>query len=522
MGIPGLFYKLIQLNYKIQENGNNYTHLFIDFNNIIYNSLQLPNNGSYSNICENVIIYTKSILDKINIKDIKVHIFVDGVCPLLKMNQQKQRRYKSLIYDENINVLKQNYGKDISIFDKMCILPGTEFMYLLNTYLENYCKENNIYFSGYKQTGEGEHKIMDYIKNNNIEGNILIYGLDADLIILSIIKMLQNNKLYINLLRHDTTMFSYISIQKCIEVILHHFKTTNINKVHDFIYLSMFFGNDFIHESPTFNLKFNDTDMNGINMLFNNYDLDDDKTIVNPNDINDINYDLLLHFLTKISVFEKSYINNFNKIMKNRMRHACQNNFDSQLQHYENLRFTSEVFIKEDNYKKDLYKIYNINTIYNNIYAYKYFELLLYVMNYYYYGKINYQYNNIMCEKPIFITDLIVYLQNYKYISNYDLNKLTINTNVLTPLHQLLYVLPLNSHYLLCHSVRQYLKYSNVYTKSIKNILSANADSNNLIYKMKTKFHNTILKLNYLDINNIILLVSKIKMFKYESKYYIE
>ena len=43
------------------------------------------------------------------------------------------------------------------------------------------------YCDGSKNNGEGEHKIFDYIRNNkdhHIHKNTLVYGLDADLIML--------------------------------------------------------------------------------------------------------------------------------------------------------------------------------------------------------------------------------------------------------------------------------------------------------------------------------------------------
>ena len=44
--------------------------------------------------------------------------------------------------------------------------------------------------------GEGEHKIMEYLKNNFYENDInIVYGLDADLIHLSLIR---NNNIFVS------------------------------------------------------------------------------------------------------------------------------------------------------------------------------------------------------------------------------------------------------------------------------------------------------------------------------------
>ena len=58
----------------------------------------------------------------------------------------------------------------------------------LNFVLKNYYKIYKIkcILSDSNERGEGEHKIIHYIKNNNINNNICIYGLDSDLIMLSL------------------------------------------------------------------------------------------------------------------------------------------------------------------------------------------------------------------------------------------------------------------------------------------------------------------------------------------------
>ena len=99
-----------------------------------------------------------------------------------KMKQQQMRRHKSVLE-----------GKP---WDTNAISPGTYFMKKLNNSIREWIKEQNNYkiiFSDSNERGEGEHKILQYIKENNIKTSV-IYGLDADLIMLS---MVSGKKIFI-------------------------------------------------------------------------------------------------------------------------------------------------------------------------------------------------------------------------------------------------------------------------------------------------------------------------------------
>jgi len=91
-----------------------------------------------------------------------------------------------------------------------CISPGSEFMNKLNKEFQKYIdiKKSNTYnnkvtfiYSSSNEIGEGEHKILSYIKYyiNDINSSISVYGLAADLIFLCL--QLNNN---IFILRDDT------------------------------------------------------------------------------------------------------------------------------------------------------------------------------------------------------------------------------------------------------------------------------------------------------------------------------
>ena len=91
-------------------------------------------------------------------------------------------------------------------WDTCNITPGTSFMNELNKYVYNYFINNEKYknieiiISGSNIVGEGEHKIFDYIRKNvryHSNTTTVIYGLDADLIMLSLTHTYISNNIYL-------------------------------------------------------------------------------------------------------------------------------------------------------------------------------------------------------------------------------------------------------------------------------------------------------------------------------------
>ena len=127
-----------------------------------------------------------------------VWIAIDGVAPRAKMEQQRRRRYRASLDRQQLAEVSRKYGHTSNRWDTNAISPGTDFMRGLDEYLANYLgKYDRCVFSGSGEAGEGEHKIMADLRSRAESSRVLIYGLDADLIMLS---SLQENH-EINLLR---------------------------------------------------------------------------------------------------------------------------------------------------------------------------------------------------------------------------------------------------------------------------------------------------------------------------------
>ncbi|GMT12680.1 hypothetical protein PFISCL1PPCAC_5472, partial [Pristionchus fissidentatus] len=128
---------------------------------------------------------------------------VDGVAPRAKMNQQRARRFMSAKNAEALLEKAKKAGEEIPSekrFDSNCITPGTQFMVELNRRLGEWVQHKvntdgrwrgmRIFLSGHDCPGEGEHKIMDFIRSERATVGYdpntrhCMYGLDADLIML--------------------------------------------------------------------------------------------------------------------------------------------------------------------------------------------------------------------------------------------------------------------------------------------------------------------------------------------------
>ena len=266
MGIPVYFKTLISdygdsILYKDKYDDIN--HLFFDLNCLIH---PCARGLSDSNEIINKIL---SEIDKLilytGVKD-TIYLAIDGIAPKMKMRQQRMRRHKS--------ALERKYNKETS-WNTNAISPGTIFMKSLNDSLKKHIqKYKNIILDDSDNRGEGEHKILHYIKNHNLKGKICIYGLDADLIQLSLV----SHKPNIILLRETTeynienthSEYVYLKIDDLKKHLISSFNIQRIvdgkRLIDDYIFICFLLGNDFMNHIPSLNLRYG-----GHNILLDTY-----------------------------------------------------------------------------------------------------------------------------------------------------------------------------------------------------------------------------------------------------------
>jgi 5'-3' exonuclease len=286
MGVPGFFaWVMKRCKRNIMKSPNKPYCLYIDANCLIHpQCFKVLKDNSDSPILEDLMIdrilkYLDYLEDYVKPTDY-MYIAIDGVAPLAKMEQQRKRRFKSVQDTSSKDLIRIKYGVKLEgSWSNISISPGTKFMEKLHLMLKHhYTHRTNInyIYSSYHTDGEGEHKILQHIRNTNlINKEIVIYGLDADLIFLSLASQKQN----IFLLRESAQFnnkenkdsddkieeeLSYVSIDETNNAFDEIMDKKNIRN--DFIFLCFFIGNDFLPHLPSVNIK-----CNGMEILLETY-----------------------------------------------------------------------------------------------------------------------------------------------------------------------------------------------------------------------------------------------------------
>ncbi|XP_021895112.1 5'-3' exoribonuclease 3-like [Carica papaya] len=219
MGIPG-FFRWLKKKYpncvqKVDEDDIEdvvFDNLYIDMNGIIHPCFHpegMRGPRTYDEVFQALFKYLDRIFAVVRPRKL-LFMAVDGVAPRAKMNHQRSRRFraaKEALKTKRITAFKSRTGKSLLLeqnvkMDSNVITPGTEFMELLSSALRYYIHlrmNDDLRWQGIKVVlsdssvpGEGEHKIMSYIRlQRNLPGfdpntRHCLYGLDADLIMLSL------------------------------------------------------------------------------------------------------------------------------------------------------------------------------------------------------------------------------------------------------------------------------------------------------------------------------------------------
>jgi len=227
---------------------------------------------------------------------------IDGVAPRSKMNQQRMRRFRAaqerLENNDIANDCAEYIMKEHDLprpqfrerWDHNVITPSTAFMERVGQAIEWFClkkinedpdwKNITIVFSDAHVPGEGEHKIMHFIRGlratpgYNPNTSHCIHGMDADLICLGLATHEPNFGVLRNKLDENfhgmQDEFCYFNLRRYRDQLKKDFsniKDMDFERViDDFVFLCFFVGNDFLPHVPMISIK-----TKGIELMLDHY-----------------------------------------------------------------------------------------------------------------------------------------------------------------------------------------------------------------------------------------------------------
>ncbi len=473
MGIPYYFSYIIKNYPNILINRKNFNkqidYLLIDSNSIVYDSFhemdEFPKQLQFefeSQLISNVIDKISQLISIINPFK-KTYIAFDGVAPIAKMDQQRSRRYKSEYQKQITNQLALKHK--VSIKNKSwstCnITPGTAFMNKLNSAIRSkFSSNSNIIFSGSDEPGEGEHKIFEILRQNNYTGdNVTIYGLDADLIMLSLghrkfckeINLWRETPDFIRSLDADLNPEEVylLSVDNLAEQTIVYLKniidTEDVDyykAMNDYIFICFLMGNDFLPHFPALNIR-----TGGLDKVVIAYKsiMKSKMYITNNSKINWSNFSKFIEFL---SLNEAKYIQEEYKLRnkKEKQKPKISGSYEDDFKKFELSptydRITEHFINPLENYWQKRYYLSLFNIKHDDHYikrkrvSMNYLEGLEWNLKYYTQGCIDWSWR-YKFDYPPLLEDLIKFIPS----NNTDLLQLN-NSSPVSEIVQLAYVLP--------------------------------------------------------------------------------
>jgi len=469
------------LSFKKQIN-----NLYFDSNSIIYDGLRFLSKDYYKYKNDNdferdlIMLVCKHIEEYINeIKPNKrVMIAFDGVAPVAKLEQQRTRRHKSMLEKK---IMDKICGEKRE-WNKTAITPGTKFMDKLNAGVDNYFKGNEkkygietFIFSGSNERGEGEHKLFDYIrkhKTSHAKETSVVYGLDADLIMLCLNHLRISKNIYLyretpefvksidkSINPNETYLLDIPLLAQQIIFEMNDLRkpstTQEVNKLYDYIFLCFFLGNDFLPHFPSVNIR-----TSGINLMIEAYKEVigcSNRNLTNGKEIYWKNVRALVKFLA-----DNEYDNLMNEYKireKWERRSFPAKTEDEKKERYLHLPIKNREMEKYINPYKSFWEKRYYEILFNSDESFtlkkkvslNYMEGLEWVMNYYTKGCVDWRWHYKYNYPPLF-KDLV------RFIPKWNSTMIPTNTHTnVTPEVQLSYVLPRESLHLIPRGIGEKL-----------------------------------------------------------------
>lgn len=289
MGIPSFYKHLLQtvggLTAKERPTGSPQVFA-LDLNCAIYHSArkrvkmaytQDAHEGWEAALIQDVLVYITELTRRVNPTEV-VYVAVDGVAPMAKIKQQRARRFKSAVLAaEEAAVRRGSSDRSDEIppasdeipprWDSNAITPGTAFMSKLTAALRSDQLQRalnvKVVVSPADEAGEGEQKIMAFLRRHPDMKDAVVYGLDADLIVLALLEHGRTGRI-VDLFREETEFgggvkMSNTGSEECLYLLVGHLASVMYQQwspptltvtlsgfLGDFVGLMNLLGNDFV------------------------------------------------------------------------------------------------------------------------------------------------------------------------------------------------------------------------------------------------------------------------------------
>jgi len=495
MGIPSYFAHIVRKHRHIikqissLKDSPKINNLYLDCNSFIYEAHQQlihqADEKQKSRYDQDRLLFETDLIKTAGdnlyklIQQIKptkrILIAFDGVAPLAKLNQQRNRRYMSA-FQTSIEAEKKD-KKSVYKWNTSAITPGTDFMTQLGqAFTTRFHNPRElgvelVVVSTANEAGEGEHKIYDYIRDNaayHKDTYTVIYGLDADLIMLTLNHLHISEQLFLfretpefiksldnTLNPHETYLLDIpLFARTIIKEMSVESANTPIGEISlkndvlfDYIFMCFFLGNDFLPHFPALNIR-----TSGINRLIDTYLKKGDRETLTKNHV--IVWKNVRKFLEVFAANELDYLKEEYSLREKQSKRAQYDNDETLLLPLKEREV--EIYINpheagwETRYYRALFEM-QIDDERRKEISVNFLEGLEWTFNYYSSGCVDWRWSYNYYYPPLF-TDLLKYVPYFETTLVPKQPKQPV-----TPLVQLSYVLPPSSMMLLPPALQEKL-----------------------------------------------------------------